>query len=88
MRKNTDEEMIKKLKMSNKVIDVTAIIVTIIIVVVSYLLLKNEKDSWDFVLGLWIMMPFSWGIGWYGEKKKNNNKIKEYEDKMGKYNNK
>ena len=67
------EEQLKRYKKENKTILVSAIICSIVIVVISILFFNTIS------VGLLVLLPYSWWIGYYIPKKENDKKIKELE---------
>ena len=74
------EEQLKRYKKENKTLLVSAIICSIVIVVISILFFVYELDS-AISIGFLVLLPFSWWIGYYIPKKENDKKIKELEEK-------
>ena len=69
------EEQLKQYKKENKTLLVSAIICSIVIVVISILFFNTIS------VGLLVLLPYSWWIGYYIPKKENDKKIKELEKK-------
>ena len=67
------EEQLKRYKKENKTLLVSAIICSIVIVVISILFFNTIS------VGLLVLLPYSWWIGYYIPKKENDKKIKELE---------
>lgn len=67
------EEQLKQYKKENKTLLVSAIICSIVIVVISILFFNTIS------VGLLVLLPYSWWIGYYIPKKENDKKIKELE---------
>ena len=67
------EEQLKQYKKENKTLLVSAIICSILIVVISILFFNTIS------VGLLVLLPYSWWIGYYIPKKENDKKIKELE---------
>ena len=67
------EEQFKQYKKENKTLLVSAIICSIVIVVISILFFNTIS------VGLLVLLPYSWWIGYYIPKKENDKKIKELE---------
>lgn len=57
-----------------------AIICSIVVVTISILFFVYDLDR-TLAIGLLIVLPFSWWIGYYIPKEENNKKIKELEKK-------
>lgn len=74
------EEQLRRYKKENKILLVSAIICSIVIVVISILFFVYELDS-AISIGFLVLLPFSWWIGYYIPKKENDKKIKELEEK-------
>lgn len=74
------EEQLKRYKKENKTLLVSAIICSIVIVVISILFFVYELDN-TISVGFLVLLPFSWWIGYYIPKKENDKKIKELEKK-------
>ena len=72
------EEQLKRYKKENKTLLVSDIICSIVIVVISILFFVYELDN-TISVGLLVLLPFSWWIGYYIPKKENDKKIKELE---------
>ena len=72
------EEQLKRYKKENKTLLVSAIICSIVIVVISILFFVYELDN-TISVGLLVLLPYSWWIGYYIPKKENDKKIKELE---------
>ena len=72
------EEQLKQYKKENKTLLVSAIICSIVIVVISILFFVYELDN-TISVGLLVLLPYSWWIGYYIPKKENDKKIKELE---------
>ena len=72
------EEQLKRYKKENKTLLVSAIICSIVIVVISILFFVYELD-YTVSVGFLVSLPFSWWIGYYIPKKENDKKIKELE---------
>ena len=69
------EEQLKRYKKENKTLLVSAIICSIVIVVISILFFNTIS------VGLLVLLPYSWWIGYYIPKKENDKKIKKIEKK-------
>ena len=67
------EEQLKRYKKENKTLLVSAIICSIVIVVISILFFNTIS------VGFLVLLPYSWWIGYYIPKKENDKKIKELE---------
>lgn len=74
------EEKLRRYKKENKILLVSAIFCSIVIVVISILFFVYELDS-AISIGFLVLLPFSWWIGYYIPKKENDKKIKELEEK-------
>ena len=75
------EELLKRYKKENKTLLISAIICSIVIVVISILFFVYELDT-TMAIGILVFLPFSWWIGYYIPKKENDKKIKELEEKQ------
>ena len=75
------EEQLKQYKKENKKLLVSAIICSIVIVVISILFFVYELDK-TISIGFLVLLPFSWWIGYYIPKKENDKKIKKLEEKQ------
>lgn len=74
------EEQIKRYKKENKTLLVCAIICSIVVVTISILFFVYDIDR-TLAIGLLVVLPFSWWIGYYIPKEENDKKIKELEKK-------
>ncbi len=74
----TIEEQLKKYKNKNKILLISSIICTIIIVTISIIFFVFELDKVIAIVAL-TLLPFSWLIGYFIPKKENDKKIKELE---------
>ena len=72
------EEQLKKYKKQNKILLISDIICTIVIVAISIIFFVYELDK-AIAIGFLLVLPFSWWIGYYIPKKENDKKIKELE---------
>ena len=72
------EEQLKRYKKENKTLLISAIICSIVIVVISILFFVYELDK-TISIGFLVWLPFSWWIGYDIPKKENDKKIKELE---------
>ena len=75
------EEQLKRYKKENKTLLISAIICSIVIVVISILFFVYELDK-TMSIGFLVLLPFSWWIGYYIPKKENDKKIKKLEEKQ------
>ena len=76
------KEQLTKYKKANKILLVSAIACTVIIVAISVMFFLYNLDK-SLAIGFLLMLPFSWWIGYYLPKKENNKKIKELEKNQG-----
>ena len=67
------EEQLKRYKKENKTLLISAIICSIVIVVISILFFVYELDK-TMSIGFLVLLPFSWWIGYYIPKKENDKK--------------
>ena len=70
------EENLKKYKKENKILLISAVICTIVIIAISTIFFILEMDK-SIAFGFLFLLPFSWWIGYYIPKKENDKKIKE-----------
>lgn len=75
------EEQLKQYKKENKKLLVSAIICSIVNIVISILFFVYKLDN-TISIGILSLLPFSWWIGYYIPKKENDEKIKELEKKI------
>lgn len=75
------EEQLKKYKKENKILLISAIVCTIVIIVISIVFFVYKLDK-AIAIGFLILLPFSWWIGYYIPKKENDKKIKVLEKKQ------
>ena len=76
------KEQLTKYRKANKILLVSAITCTVIIVAISVMFFVYNLDK-SLAIGFLLMLPFSWWIGYYLPKKENNKKIKELEKNQG-----
>ena len=75
------EEQIKRYKKENKTLLGSAIICSVVIVVISILFFVYELDN-AMSIGFLVLLPFSWWIGYCIPKKENDKKIKDLEKQL------
>ena len=75
------EEQLTKYKKDNRILLISAIICTIVVVAISILFFVYDLDK-VVSIGFLALLPFSWWIGYYVPKKENDKKIKELQLKL------
>ena len=74
----SDDEKIKKYKNENKILLISGIICSVVIIFISILFFIFDLDK-KIAISFILMLPFSWYIGYYIPKKENDRKINDLE---------